>query len=83
MVNDGCQCVKNRFAFGIYARYDSHMDNNSPRSIDDVVFIDGLARIVFEDADGRQFVVDDDGNRVYGVWVYIDEPIIVPIEAAS
>jgi hypothetical protein len=47
------------------------------------VFIDGMSRVVFEDADGRQFVVDSNGDSVCGMWVYVDEPGIVPIEAKS
>jgi hypothetical protein len=42
-----------------------------------VSFIDGVARTAFLDADGRQFVLDDDGQLVYGAWVYIDEPEFV------
>jgi hypothetical protein len=36
-------------------------------------FVDGATRIVFEDAQG-QCVLDDDGQRVYGVWLLPDEP---------
>ena len=32
-----------------------------------VQFADGPLRPVFE-ADGRQFVISDDGERVYGIW---------------
>jgi hypothetical protein len=42
-----------------------------------VPFTDGVERPIFLDAHGRQYVIDDDGNRVYGVWVYVDEPLIV------
>ena len=42
-----------------------------------VQFVDGNTRPVFE-ADGRQFVVDDAGERVYGVW-YIPPDDRVPI----
>lgn len=31
-------------------------------------FVDGVLRPVFEDSPGRQYVLDDDGNRVYGIW---------------
>jgi hypothetical protein len=34
---------------------------------------------VFADPDGRQFVLDNDGNPVYGVWIYIPEPDLVII----
>jgi len=40
-----------------------------------VPFIDGVTRPFYLDADGRQYVLDNDGNPVYGSWIYIDEPI--------
>jgi hypothetical protein len=33
-------------------------------------FIDGVWRAVLEEADGRQYVIDGDGVKVYGVWHY-------------
>ena len=33
-------------------------------------FIDGVWRPVYEGADGRQYVIDGDGQKVYGVWHY-------------
>jgi hypothetical protein len=33
------------------------------------LFTDGLERDVYEDAEGRQYVLDGDGQRVYGVWL--------------
>jgi hypothetical protein len=40
--------------------------------------VDGVTRAVYEDADGRQWVVGRDGEKVYGVWVRpADEPLIV------
>jgi hypothetical protein len=49
-----------------------------------VHFAHGPLRPVFE-ADGRQFVVSDDGERVYGVWYIPPEDSAVPIivEAAG
>jgi hypothetical protein len=47
------------------------------RQIAFVPFIDSAIRPVFLDEDGRQYVLDDDGQPVYGMWVYIDEPEIV------
>jgi hypothetical protein len=47
-----------------------------------VRFVDGAERSVFEDLDGRQYVLDDDGEPIRGVW-YIprdggtDLPVIV------
>ena len=48
-----------------------------------VLFIDGVTRPVFLDVDGRQFVLDDEGRPVYGVWVYVDEPEIVTRETSA
>jgi hypothetical protein len=42
-------------------------------------FADGLMRPVFEDARG-QYVIDDDGEPVYGIWFLApeaDSPLIV------
>jgi len=32
-------------------------------------FTDGITRPVFREQDGRQFVIDGDGQRVHGVWL--------------
>jgi hypothetical protein len=41
-------------------------------------FTDGVAREVFEDRDGCQYVLDDADERVYGQWLPpADEPHIV------
>jgi len=43
-----------------------------------VPFVDGVTRDVREDADGRQWVVGYDGERVYGVWLPpADGPVVV------
>ena len=48
-----------------------------------VRFADGSIRPVFE-ADGRQFVTDNEGNRVYGVWFILrDEPVPFIVPARS
>lgn len=51
-----------------------------------VEFLGGIMRPVFEDMDGRQWVTDDDGERVYGVWFIprddTDTPLVV-LGAAS
>jgi hypothetical protein len=53
-------------------------DTNQPRVVGHVPFTDGVTRDVYEDADGRQWVVGHDGERVYGVWVMpADEPVAV------
>ena len=33
-------------------------------------FADGVWRLVYEGDDGRQYVIDGNGQRVYGVWYY-------------
>ena len=45
-------------------------------------FTDGRERPVFEDFRGRQYVFDEDDNRVYGIWIvsredFCDSPVIV------
>jgi hypothetical protein len=46
-----------------------------------VPFVDGTRRPVHADPDGRQWIIGDDGERVYGVWLpeedAADEPAIV------
>jgi hypothetical protein len=47
-----------------------------------VDFVDRVRRPVFEQLDGRQYVFDDDGERVYSVWFIprdgdIDLPVVV------
>ena len=36
-------------------------------------FVDGTTRPVWRETDGRQFVIDDDGQPVYGTWIYPDD----------
>ena len=45
-----------------------------------IEFADGPLRPVYE-ADGRQFVITDDGNRVYGVWYIPPDDGPVPLLA--
>jgi hypothetical protein len=52
-------------------------------SIGSIPFIDGIPRPVFLDMDGRQYVLDNDGNPVYGSWIYIDEPLIVRVRGSA
>ena len=44
-------------------------------------FTDGTRRPVYADPDGRQYVIGDDGERVYGTWLLehdgADEPVII------
>jgi hypothetical protein len=45
------------------------------RLVAEVPLVDGMVRTVYEESDSRQFVLGDDGQRVYGVWVLpADEP---------
>jgi hypothetical protein len=44
-------------------------------------FTDGAGRDVYEDADGRQYVLDG-AQWVYGVWLPpADEPVVVSVSA--
>jgi hypothetical protein len=53
-------------------------DADEPRAVGRVPFTDGVTRYVYEDADGRQWVVGHDGERVFGVWVApADEPVVI------
>jgi hypothetical protein len=48
------------------------------RIVGRVLFVDGVVRDVYEDADGRQWVLGYVGERVYGVWLKpADKPEIV------
>jgi hypothetical protein len=46
-----------------------------------VEFVGGATRPAFQDAGGRQYVLDDGGNAVWGVWFLTpeecDQPVIV------
>lgn len=53
--------------------------SDDPRQIGETLFIDQTTRIVFEDAVGRQLVIDGEGERVHGTWLRINEPTIVPV----
>lgn len=44
------------------------------RVLADVDFVDGTRRLVHEGPDGRQYVIDDLGEPVHGVWILpVDE----------
>lgn len=43
-----------------------------------VWFTDGVKRPVYQEPDGRQFVIDGDGDKVYGVWYIPEEERIGP-----
>jgi hypothetical protein len=42
-------------------------------------FNDGPMRPVYEQHDGRQYVIDDDGEPVYGVWYIPREEADLPV----
>jgi hypothetical protein len=49
-----------------------------PRLMGRVPFADGAERDVYEDGDGRQWVIGGGGERVYGMWLPPpDEPAVV------
>jgi hypothetical protein len=51
------------------------------RIIGRVTFVDGVTRDVYEDADGQQWVIGYDGDRVYGLWLLpADQAFIVSTE---
>jgi len=51
---------------------------SSDRVIGRRLFTDGLERDVYEDAAGRQYVLDLDGAKVYGVWLWpADDPVVI------
>jgi hypothetical protein len=39
------------------------------RAVGHVLFLDGVTRDVYEDSEGRQWVIGHCGERVYGVWL--------------
>jgi hypothetical protein len=47
-------------------------------AVAEIQFTDGTARSVFEDTRG-QYVLDDDGEPVYGVWFIPREECDVPV----
>lgn len=54
------------------------MSKSEDQPIGKVPFVDGVERDVYQDADGRQYVIDDDGVSVHGVWLLQeDEPVVV------
>jgi hypothetical protein len=46
------------------------------RIIGEVDFVDGSRRLVYEGPDGRQYVLDDEGELVHGVWVMPAEEVV-------
>jgi hypothetical protein len=55
------------------------MNNGTePRVIGRVQFVDGAVRDVYEDEDGRQWVIGYEWERVYGQWLPpADDPVVV------
>jgi hypothetical protein len=55
-------------------------DHNTDEHVASTEFLGGAMRPVFQTPEGRQYVVDDDGKRVYGVWFILedaDRPVVV------
>jgi hypothetical protein len=52
-----------------------------------VEFVGGAMRPVYEEPSGRQYVYDNDGERVYGVWFIprekCDRPTVAPDKASD
>ena len=46
-------------------------------------FVDGHWRPVYQRSDGQQYVVDEDGTRVLGVWLIPRDAADVPITVSS
>jgi hypothetical protein len=55
------------------------MSKNS-RIIGCVPFVDGVKRDVYEDPDCRQWVIEYDGERVYGVWLLPPDDLVIATE---
>ena len=60
------------------------MSHQSPtdRIIVHRLFVDGARRPVYSEPDGHQYVIGYDGEKVYGVWILLEEnecdlPLIV------
>ena len=73
-------CPRCRFSEGDAALFTMPMYD----SLGERPFTDGVVRQVFRDESGRQFVLDDTGDKVFGVWLAPEETepdsccIIVP-----
>ena len=53
----------------------------APDAIAYIEFADGKLRPVFETSEGRQYIIDEKGRKVFGVWFMrpeeCDQPVIV------
>jgi hypothetical protein len=58
-------------------------DANRGQPVARIPFTDRVEREAFQDMDDRLFVVDDDGDAVYGYWVVMDDPEEPLIEEAE
>jgi hypothetical protein len=54
-----------------------------PTRIGERLFVDGVTRDVFLDVDGRRFVLDQEGNPIHGVWIFVPEPDPIVISKES
>ena len=46
------------------------------RILGEVDFVDGSRRLVYEDSDGRQYVLGEESERVHGVWMMPLEDVL-------
>jgi hypothetical protein len=58
--------------FVLTHRYDVTEFHGMNRIIGSREFTDGSQRAVYQDDEGRQFVIDDEGQAVYGTWLLAD-----------
>jgi hypothetical protein len=54
-----------------------------PTRIGSRFFVDGVKHDAFVGDDGRQYVLDREGNPIYGVWIYIPEPDPIVISSGT
>jgi len=61
--------------------------SQADRHIAQIDFVDGVRRYVFRTPDGRQYVLNAAGKRVYGVWHLpadkYDEPAVIETQPAG
>jgi hypothetical protein len=46
--------------------------------IGEVLFVDGVTRPVYQQRDGRQYVLGEGRQPVYGVWILLEEDEPLP-----
>jgi hypothetical protein len=51
-----------------------------------VLLVDGATRPIYQQPDGRQYILNEEGERVHGVWMIPEEESFLPtivVEARS